>query len=254
MGFTPRRRPRVSRLTDAPSAAFVILASSDRMFPDMRRILAIAFVLCAAAAVFVADQALRTLRTLVVVERERDTWQRPDEILRWLDPGVRETVVDLGAGAGYFALKIAPRVGPGGRVLAVDLRRQSLAFLWIRAWLGGLPNVHVIRGGIDDPMLPPGPIDAALIANTYHELIAPEPILKALFAPMRSGARLVVVDRGPRDAGDTASAAHGSHEMTPEAAERNISRHGFQMVSRDDRFIDRPSDEDIWWLLVFRKP
>ena len=90
--------------------------------------------------VYVTWEAVRTLGVLTTVERERDTWQRPDEILLHLDLRPGMTVVDLGSGAGYFALKIAPRVSPNGRVLAVDLRRQSLAFLWIRARLDGQPT------------------------------------------------------------------------------------------------------------------
>ena len=42
--------------------------------------------------------------------------------------------------------------------------------------------------------------------------------------------------------------------MTPARAEREIHQQGFQTISRDDRFIDRPQDEDLWWLIVFRKP
>ncbi len=190
--------------------------------------------------VFVVDQAVRTLGTLDTVERERDTWQRPDEVIRQLDLRAGQTIVDLGSGAGYFALKAAPRVAPNGRVVAIDLRRQSLAFLWIRAVLGGHSNLHVVRGQTDDPKLPPGPIDAVLIANTYHELSAPAPILKALFTSMRSGGRLVVVDRGPRDGDEAGAAAARHHEMTATVAEREIHQQGFETVARDDRFIDRP--------------
>ena len=193
-------------------------------------------------------------RTLTVVERERDTWQRPDEILEQLDLRPGQTVVDLGSGAGYFALKIAPRVAPAGRVLAVDVRRQSLAFLWIRARQGGHANLTVIGGDADNPQLPAGPIDAVLIANTYHELTAPDPVLKVLFASMRSGARLVVVDRGPRAGTEARSEATAHHELTAAAATDEIMRHGFQLVGSDERFIDRPVDGDIWWLTVFRKP
>lgn len=66
-------------------------------------------------------------------------------MLRALDRRPEATIVDLGSGAGYFALKIAPRVAPGGTVFAVDLRRESLAFLWVRARLAGLSNLHVPR-------------------------------------------------------------------------------------------------------------
>jgi len=214
-------------------------------------VLVLVFVVVPAA--FVLEEAVRTLGTLDKVERERDTWQRSDEIIRQLDLHPGMTVVDLGSGAGYFALKIAPRVAPNGRILAVDLRRQSLAFLWIRGVLGGHRNLYVIRSQVDNPGLPAGAVDAVLIANTYHELTRPEPNLKALYTSLRPGGRWVVVDRGPRAAGESSAAIAEHHEMPPSVAERQINQQGFQTALREDRFIDRPGDEDLWWLVVFRK-
>jgi predicted methyltransferase len=211
-------------------------------------------VLGVVPALFVLEEVIRTLRVLDQVEHERDTWQRPDEIIRQLDLTPGNTVVDLGSGAGYFSLKIAPRVGPTGRVLAVDLRRQSLAFLWIRATLHRFWSLRVIRGEVDDPRLPPGPIDAVLIANTYHELSSAPPILRVLHTAMRPGARLVVVDRAPRSPDHIRSLPAAHHEMVAAVAERQINQQGFQTVLREEGFIDRPGDEDVWWLLVFRKP
>lgn len=219
--------------------------------PSMKRIAAIVALMVAAAVVFVADQARRTLGTLDRVERERDGWQRPADVLRHLDAGPGDVVVDLGSGAGYFALKLAPQVAPGGRVLAVDLRRQSLAFLWMRAVRRGYSNVEIVHAAPDDPLLPPGHVDAALIANTYHELAAPAAVLTALARAMRSNARLVVVDRSPRQ-GDVGHDA-GHHDISPEAAEQQIAGHGFERVTGDASFIDRPGEEDVWWLLVFRR-
>ena len=63
----------------------------------------------------------------------------------------------------------------------------------------------------------------------------------------------MVVDRGPRTDDQAASATPQHHEITPAVAERDITRHGFQAVVRDDRFIDRPTDDEVWWLMVFRK-
>jgi predicted methyltransferase len=204
-------------------------------------------LLVAAACLYIAVQAAGTLRTLDAVERERDTWQRPGEILRQLNVGPGSTVVDLGSGAGYFALKIAPRIVPGGRVLAVDLRREALAFLWMRAMLRGYWHVHVIHGEVADPRLPADPVDAVLIANTYHELTAPSAILNALRTTMRAGARLVVVDREPRNGGPQ------HHEIDAAAAEVQIAQAGFEPVSRESQFIDRSGEEDVWWMMVFRK-
>jgi len=67
-----------------------------------------------------------------------------------------------------FALKLSALVGARGAVLAVDVRRESLAFLWIRRFIRDARNVRVILGTPDDPRLPVGAADAVLIANTYH--------------------------------------------------------------------------------------
>ena len=214
----------------------------------------IVLVMAVGLLLFVVQQVVATLKTLTAVESERDGWQRPQEILQQLDVHFGNVVVDLGSGAGYFTLKLAPMVGRDGRVLAVDLRRQSLAFLWMRARLRSYGNIRIIQNEVDDPELPPGPVDAVLIANTYHELAEPEPILRALRASMRAGARLVVVDRAPGDSGQSREEAAGHHEISANAAASNIKRQGFEEISRAERFIDRSPDGEAWWLVVFRKP
>jgi predicted methyltransferase len=214
----------------------------------------IVLVMAVALLQFVVQQVVATLKTLTAVESERDGWQRPQEILQQLDVHLGNVVVDLGSGAGYFTLKLAPMVGRDGRVLAVDLRRQSLAFLWMRARLRSYSNIRIIQNEVDDPELPPGPVDAVLIANTYHELAEPEPILRALRASMRPGARLVVVDRAPGDSAQSREEAAGHHEISARAAASDIKRQGFEEISREERFIDRSPDGEAWWLVVFRKP
>ena len=215
------------------------------------RLLALAAIVL---LLFVVQQAVATLRILKEVERDRDRWQRPAEILQRLDLHPGSVVVDLGSGAGYFALKLALMVGPGCRVLAVDLRRESLAFLWIRARLQSRWNVRIIHGQADSPDLPPGAVDAVLIANTYHELAQPEPILRALRASMRPGAHLVVVDRAPGDSDDSHQEAAGHHEISSPTAAGEIQREGFEVVSREEQLIDRDPGGESWWMVVFRKP
>jgi precorrin-6B methylase 2 len=221
---------------------------------SLTRARVIVLVVAIVLLLFVVQQAVATLQILTVVERDRDTWQRPAVVLQQLDVRPGSVVVDLGSGAGYFSLKLAPIVGEAGRVLAVDLRRESLAFLWIRARRQSHRNVRVIHGEVDNPNLPPGPVDAVLIANTYHELAEPEPILRALRASMRSGARLVVVDRAPRESGESRADAAGHHEISARSAASDIKRQGFVEVSRQERFIDRSPDGEAWWLVTFRKP
>ena len=206
------------------------------------------------ATMYVLYSALATLQQLDVVESERDRWQRPSDILSALNLRDGSVVADVGSGAGYFALKLSPLVGLKGKVLAIDLRKLSLSFLWIRAALRKPHNIRVIAGDPDDPHLPDQALDAVLIANTYHEFRNPGFMLDHLFRSLRFEGRLVIVDRGP-DTVEGASALERSpvHATALDAAIQEMQKHGFQVLYRTDRFIDRPGD-DVWWLVVAVKP
>ena len=225
------------------------MAVNDK--PNRKPLFRLALFLICAILIFLAFNTLysftNTLNRLDVVESERDQWQRPLDVLRALDLREGNTVVDLGSGAGYFALKLSPAVGKRGQVLAVDLRRLSLFFLWTRALLRGQHNVHVIVGEEDNPRLPTGTVDAVLICNTYHEFSNPELMLNHTFRSLRPGGRLVVVDRAPR-----ATEAEHTHEVPLAVVEGELRQNGFEIVSHDDHFIDRPGD-DLWWLVIGRK-
>ena len=188
------------------------------------------------------------LNRLDAVEAERDQWQRPGDVLRALDLRPGDTVVDLGSGAGYFALKLSQAVGERGRVLAVDLRRLSLFFLWTRALLQGQHNVHVIAGEDNYTHLPTGTVDGMLICNSYHEFTNLEVMLNHILGSLRPGGHLVIVDRGL-----PATNSEHPHEMPITVVERELRKKGFEIINREDRFIDRSSD-DLWWLLDARKP
>jgi SAM-dependent methyltransferase len=92
-----------------------------------------------------------------------------------------------------------------------------------------------------------------LVANTYHELSRPGPVLDRLFEALRPGGRLVVVDPGPEAHATEAREDGAHHHETPAAAEDRIRRAGFEIASREDRFIEAGGRER-WWLVVARKP
>jgi predicted methyltransferase len=186
-----------------------------------------------------------TLRQLDAIESERDQWQRPSDVLRALDLREGNTVADLGSGSGYFTLKLAPVVGKQGQVLAVDLRKLSLFFLWTRAALRGQHAVHVILDDEDDPRLPAESLNAVLICNTYHEFSHPDRMLDHVFQALRPGGRIVVVDRSA-EVGQT-------HQVALATVVDELQKKGFEVVTQDDHFIDRAGD-DIWWLVSARKP
>jgi ubiquinone/menaquinone biosynthesis C-methylase UbiE len=217
----------------------------------VRRARWIVTILVVLAVAYVIEEAARTVSALDTIEAQRDTWQQPDAVLAGLNLHRGSVVVDLGSGAGYFALKIARVVGPTGRVLAIDLRRESLAFLWVRSRLRRLSNVHVIVGSTDDPRLPTDTaLDAALIANTFHELQDPATILAALRVRMRPSGRLVIVDRRSRSAHPGSAADHG---IEPAAARQVLERSGFSRIEEDDAFINRAENDDVWWIQVFER-
>jgi predicted methyltransferase len=224
-----------------------------------RRVLHVRVLLFLSSAILIAfgfyvlSGISGTLNRLDIVEAERDRWQRPADVLRIL--GVREgtTVVDFGSGAGYFSLKIAGVVGDQGKVVAVDLRRLSLFFLRIRAWMWNRHNIDIIVAKPDDPQLRTGFADAVLISNTYHEFTNPGLMLDHAFRALRPGGRLVILDRSPSVAGEQPASIVHEHGASPALAEAEVRRKGFQIVSRNDQFINRPGDEP-WWLLVATRP
>jgi predicted methyltransferase len=228
----------------------------SKVQPDFRTLFRLALFLACAVLILLGLNTLysftNTLKRLDQVELERDQWQRPLDVVQALDLREGNTVVDLGSGAGYFALKLSSAVGKRGEVLAVDLRRLPLFFLWTRARLRGQQNVHVIIGEEDDPRLPTGTVDAVLVLNAYHEFSHPERTLDHIFQSLRPGGRMVVADRAARAAGPEPAAEH-AHEMALTVVEDALRRKGFEIVSQDDRFIDRPGDE-LWWLVIGRKP
>jgi SAM-dependent methyltransferase len=201
-------------------------------------------------------KAIQTLSQLDLVEKERDTWQRSDEVMAALDLHSGSSVEDLGSGAGYFALKLARTVGNRGTVLAVDTRAEPLVFLFIRGHRQGLRAIRTVHRAATDPHLTgEASLDAVLIANTYHEFILPDQILDSARSSLRHDGKLVILDRGPESASDeTWRSALRQHEVPSELVQRAVRSHGFDIVSVDNRFIQgKPDADDRWWLMIARK-
>lgn len=214
------------------------------------------FVLCALAIFLLLNtgySALNTISRLDQVEAERDQWQRPVEVLHALDIRPGDVVVDLGCGSGYFALRLSPLAGKDGRVLAEDIRRLPLVFLWFRTILKSERNVTVIHGDVTDPHLPLGRVNEVLIANTYHELADSQAIVAHLRESLMPGGRLVVVDRAPKPS-DIGASPLAEHEISAGQVEKELRRAQFEIVTLQDNFIDKDPDNESWWLIVARKP
>ena len=219
------------------------------------RVKLLVFFLGALAVLFVLNagySALQTISRLNVVEAERDQWQRPPDIIEALDLKPGNVVVDLGCGSGYFTLKLSSPVGRSGRVVAEDIRRLPLMFLWVRAAQRGEHNVRIVVGEPTDPHLPTH-VNAVLILNTYHEFTDSHSILVHVGQSLIPTGRLVVVDREPKLASSAVSET-AEHEISAERVENELRQANFAIVSRQDHFIEHDSYGENWWLIVARKP
>ncbi len=124
----------------------------------------------------------------------RNGWQKPDDVVAklFVQPGA--TVCDVGAGPGYFSLRLAEVVGAQGRVYAVDVEPRILGRLQERIGQSGLRNIVPILGLPDDPLLPAGVCDVVLIVNTLHHFPDPVAYLKRLGRALNQSGRIVNID------------------------------------------------------------
>ena len=125
---------------------------------------------------------------------EREDEEAPSKALDALDLKPGMVVADIGAGSGYYASRIAKRVGPTGRVYATDIQPGMIEILDRRIKSEGLSNVTTILGGMDDPRLPAASIDLAIMVDVYHELQQPQLFLQRLKGAFKPGGRLVLLE------------------------------------------------------------
>ena len=125
---------------------------------------------------------------------EREDEEAPSKALDALDLKPGMVVADIGAGSGYYASRIAKRVGPTGKVYATDIQPGMIELLDRRIKSEGLTNVTTVLGGMDDPKLPPKSVDLAIMVDVYHELQQPQLFLQRLKDSFKPGGRLVLLE------------------------------------------------------------
>jgi len=127
-------------------------------------------------------------------EKERDAAGEAQQLARLLaiKPGM--TVADIGAGSGYHVVRLAPIVGPGGRIIAEDVMPEYLRSLQNRIQELGLQNVAIGLGEPHDPRLPASSVDLAMLIHMYHEIAGPYALLYNLVPALKPQARVGIVD------------------------------------------------------------
>jgi ubiquinone/menaquinone biosynthesis C-methylase UbiE len=142
----------------------------------------------------------------------RDAWQRPDDVLRALQLEPEMSVADVGAGTGYFAVRLA-RAVPRGQVIATDLEPDMLRFLAERARREQLLNLRTALATPTASGLAPSSVDRILIVHVWHHLADREKYARGLAAALRPGGRLLIVDF----AADAQRGPPASMRLAPEA-------------------------------------
>ena len=169
----------------------------------------------------------------------RDAWQMPHEVIQALAIKPDAAVADIGAGTGYFAMRLAHFV-PRGRVYAVDIEPDMVKYLAERAARDGLGNVSAVRGAPDDARLP-DKVDLVLLVDVYHHIGQRERYFRKLAQSLKPGGRVAIIDfNAASRIGPPPSARIAAKRVAAE-----MSKAGFQLVA-EHRFL--PSQ----YFLIFR--
>jgi len=160
-------------------------------------------------------------------------------VMRLLDIRPGMAVADIGAGSGYYTVRLSRRVSPAGRVLAEDVMPDYLAGLQRRVAAEGLGNVTLALGEAHDPRLPPASVDVALLVHMYHEIDQPFGLLVNLLPALRPGARVAILD---------ANRPTLQHGTPPALLECELRAVGYRQVGF------HPLENGATYLAVFAPP
>jgi ubiquinone/menaquinone biosynthesis C-methylase UbiE len=167
-------------------------------------------------------------------ERERE--EAPTKALAALGIRPGQTVADIGAGSGYYTVRLAEAVGPGGRVFATDIQPEMLAL--IRKRLSETTpkgkesaSVELVLGTQTESKLPDDAIDLALMVDVYHELAQPQAFLRSLKRALKRDGRLVLIEFR-KETGWVP--IREEHKMSVREARMELEAEGFAF----DRVID----------------
>ena len=127
-------------------------------------------------------------------EDARDRIGEAEQVMRLAGVAPGMQVADVGAGAGYYTVRLSPLVGPSGRVLAEDIVPETRDALSERVQRENLDNVAVKRGTLDNPMLPARSFDRIFLVHMYHEVQSPYAFLWHLREALKPDGLVIVVD------------------------------------------------------------
>ncbi|MFZ1741414.1 MAG: methyltransferase domain-containing protein [Pontixanthobacter sp.] len=158
-------------------------------------------------------------------ETARDAAGEAETVMDFAEIKPGMTVADIGAGEGYYTVRLAERVGAKGRVLAQDIDQDALERLGARVEKDRLDNVSIKLGAGDDPRLPESSFDRIFLVHMYHEVQEPYAFLYRLWPALNKGGQVIVVDV------DRPTDQHGIDPLLLSCEFRQV---GFELVAFKD--------------------
>jgi ubiquinone/menaquinone biosynthesis C-methylase UbiE len=174
---------------------------------------------------------------------EREAEEAPEKALDALAPWTGKVVADVGAGTGYFSLRMARRVGATGKVYANDLQPEMLDMLRTKAAKAGISNVEPVLGSEADPKLPVNALDLVLLVDVYHEFSRPQQMLQHIRASLKPDGRLVLLEYRKED---PSIPIRPEHKMSVKEVRTEVEAEGYKL----DRVIETLPRQHI---IIFKK-
>jgi predicted methyltransferase len=159
---------------------------------------------------------------------DRVQWNKPDLIMDALNIADGSIVADLGAGGGWFTVRLAQRVGPKGIVYAEDIQKTMLSALKLKVQREGLTNVYPRVGTTKDSNLPPG-LDAIVINAAYNEMEDPVALLKDAAASLKPQGRIGIIEY---TAGAGGPGPDPDQRVSPETVIKGATAAGLPVISQ----------------------
>lgn len=159
---------------------------------------------------------------------EREAWQKPGEVIAALGLKAGQTVADIGAGTGYFTVRLA-KSNPGVKVIASDLEPSMVDYIRERVKKEGLSNVTTVVATADDARLPEA-VDCILMVNTYHHIANRVAYFDRLRTSLKPGGKLAIVDYRK----DSPQGPPAEYRMEPAVIESELAKAGYKQVARHD--------------------
>lgn len=158
---------------------------------------------------------------------DRENEEHPEAALDALELKKGMVVADVGAGVGYFSIRMARRVGASGRVYANDIQPEMLSRLQDRLDSEHITNVETVLGTQSDPKLPAGKLDLILMVDVYHELSQPQRMLGEIRKALKPDGRLVLIEYRKED---PSIPIRPEHKMSAAEVKAEVEAEGYRLV------------------------